>query len=91
MLYQSINVHSVLRFTAHIIWATKYRCPVLEGDIQIRCCSLIIQIYEAEDTPILTVCTSKRLQIEFPYFEKTVLGTSFVDNRFWLLEYRKYY
>ncbi|MDM1537906.1 transposase, partial [Myroides odoratimimus] len=53
MEYQRTGGHSVSRLTAHIVWVTKYRYPVLEVDIQIRCRSLIIQICEAEDIQIL--------------------------------------
>lgn len=53
MLHQRINEHRVSRLTTHLVWATKYRYPVLEGDIQIRCCSLLIQICEAIEIQIL--------------------------------------
>lgn len=68
MGYQGTSGHSVSRLTAHIVWVTKYRCPVLEGDIQIRCRSLIIQICEAEDIQILKGVVSKdyiHLHIEY--------------------------
>lgn len=45
--------HSVTRLTAHIVLVTKYRYPVLRGDIQKRCRELIIQICDAEDVRIL--------------------------------------
>lgn len=42
--YQRVNGHSVSNLSAHIVWVTKYRYPVLKGDIQIRCRSLLVQI-----------------------------------------------
>ncbi len=68
MVYQRTNGHSFSRLTAHLVWATKYRYAVLEGDIQIRCRSLIIQICEAEDIQILKGVVSKdhiHLHIEY--------------------------
>ncbi|HGX9547154.1 TPA: IS200/IS605 family transposase, partial [Escherichia coli] len=68
MEYQRTGGHSVSRLTADIVWVTKYRYPVLEGDIQIRCRSLIIQICEAEDIQILKGVVSKdhvHLHIEY--------------------------
>ncbi len=37
MDYQITNGHFVSRLTVYIVWVTKYRYPVLEGDINIRC------------------------------------------------------
>ena len=59
MEYQRTNGHSVSRLTAHIVWVTKYRYPVLIGDIKIRCRTLLIQICEAEDVQILKGLVSK--------------------------------
>ncbi len=56
---QRTNAHTVSRLTAHIIWSTKYRYPVLNGDIQIRCRSLLMQICDAEDVTILKGVVSK--------------------------------
>ena len=55
--------------TAHIVWVTKYRYPVLKGEIQIRCKNLIVQICDAEDVRILTGVVSKdhvHMHIEYP-------------------------
>jgi putative transposase len=43
----------------HIVWITKYRYPVLRGDIQQRCRELIIQICDAEDIRITRGVVSK--------------------------------
>jgi putative transposase len=61
--------HSITRLTAHIVWVTKYRYPVLKGDIQKRCRELIIQICDAEDVRILKGVVSKdhvHMHIEYP-------------------------
>ena len=66
---QRHNSHSVTRFTAHLVWMTKYWYPVLKGDIQVRCRELIIQIGDAEDVQILKGVVSKdhiHMHIEYP-------------------------
>ena len=55
--------------TVHLVWVTKYRYPVLRGDIQKRCRELIIQICDAEDVQILKGVVSKdhvHMHIEYP-------------------------
>jgi putative transposase len=59
MDYQRSNSHSVSWLTVHIVWSTKYRYPVLVGDIKIRCHTLLIQICEAEGVHILKGVVSK--------------------------------
>ena len=61
--------HTVTRLTVHIVWVTKYRYKVLEGDIQRRCRGLIIQICDTEDIRILKGVVSKdhvHMHIEYP-------------------------
>ena len=61
--------HSVTRLTAHIVWVTKYRYPVLKGDLQKRCRELVIQICDAEDVRILKGVVSKdhvHMHVEYP-------------------------
>jgi putative transposase len=41
--------------SAHLVWVTKYRYRVLKGDIQKRCCDLLIQICKSENLQILKV------------------------------------
>ncbi len=51
------------------MWVTKYRYPVLKGDVQGRCRSLIIQICDVEDVQILKGVVSKdhvHMHIEYP-------------------------
>ncbi len=68
MSYQRSNGHTVSRLTAHIVWATKYRYSVLNGDLKLRCRDLIIQICESEDIVIMKGVVSKdhiHLHIEY--------------------------
>ena len=59
MSYQRSSGHTVSRLTVHIVRSTKYRYAVLQGDIKVRCRSLLIQICEAEDVSILKGVVSK--------------------------------
>jgi len=79
------NNHTVSRLTAHIVWVTKYRYKVLQGDIQKRAREIIIQICDAEDVTILSGVVSQNhihLHIEYPpklsisQFVKTCKGRS---------------
>ena len=61
--------HTVSRLTAHLVWVTKYRYPVLKGEIQKRCRELIIQICDSEDVKILKGVVGKEhihMLIEYP-------------------------
>ena len=61
--------HSTTRLTCHIVWSTKYRYHVLEGDIKLRCRELLIQICDAEDVEILKGVVSVdhvHMHIEYP-------------------------
>ena len=69
MLSQRTGNHTVTRMTAHLVWVTKYRYPVLKGEIQVRCRSLCVQICDAEDVKILKGVVSKdhvHMHIEYP-------------------------
>ena len=60
--------HTVSNLTVHLVWVTKYRYHVLEGDIQKRCRDLIIQVCDTEDVIILKGVVSKdhvHLHIEY--------------------------
>lgn len=66
---QRYNGHTVSRITVHLVWVTKYRYPVLQGDIQSRCRTLIMQICDTEDVTILKGVVSKdhvHMHIEYP-------------------------
>lgn len=61
--------HSVSRLSAHIVWITKYRYHVLQGDIQKRCRDLIIQTCNTENVSILKGVVSEdhvHLHVEYP-------------------------
>ena len=63
------NSHSVTRLTAHVVWVTKYRFQVLQGEIKVRCRDLIVQICDAEDVRILKGVVSSdhvHIHIEYP-------------------------
>ncbi len=69
MSEQRRSGHTITRFTAHLVWVTKYRYPVSKEDIQLRCRSLIIQICDVEDVQILKGVVSKdhvHMHIEYP-------------------------
>ena len=59
MAEQRVNGHTVSRMTVHIVWSTKYRYPVLTGDIQKKCRTLLIQVCDAEGVNILKGVVSK--------------------------------
>lgn len=59
MTEQRRGSHTVTRLTVHLVWVTKCRYPVLQGEIQKRCRELIIQICDAEDVKILKGAVSK--------------------------------
>ena len=56
---QRTNGHTVSNLTVHIVWSTKYRYTVLQGDIQFRCRTILQQICESEDVVILKGVVSK--------------------------------
>lgn len=61
--------HALSRLTVHLVWVTKYRYPVLVGEIKQRCRDLIVQICDAEDVRILKGVVSKdhvHMLIEYP-------------------------
>ena len=54
----------------HLVWVTKYRYPVLRGDIEQRCRELIIQICDSEDIRITRRLSENRK----PTAEKLILA-----------------
>ena len=61
--------HTITSLMVHLVWVTKYRYPVLQGDIQSRCREIIMQICDAEDVQILKGVVSKdhiHMHIEYP-------------------------
>ena len=64
-----INSRSISRLSAHIVWITKYRYHVLQGDVQKRCRDLLIQICNSENVRILKGVVSKdhvHIHVEYP-------------------------
>ena len=69
MSEQRRSGHTITRFTAHLVRETKYRYPVLKGDIQRRCRVLMMQICDVEDVQILKGVVSNdhiHMHIEYP-------------------------
>jgi putative transposase len=61
--------HSVHQLHVHLVWSTKYRYAVLQGDVQLRCRDLIRQICDALDVRILKGVVSKdhvHLHLSYP-------------------------
>ena len=61
--------HSVSKMSVHLVWVTKYRYQVLQGDIQQRTRDLIIQICNSENVEILKGVVSKdhvHMHVEYP-------------------------
>ena len=72
---QRTSSHTVSRLTAHIVWATKYRYKVLDGDKKIRCRTIIKQICESEDVIILKgVVSSDHVHIHINYLPSQSLS-----------------
>ena len=63
------NSHSISHLSVHIVWVTKYRYHVLQGDVQKRCRDLIIQTCDSENVKILKGVVSKdhvHIHVEYP-------------------------
>jgi len=61
--------HTLTRLTVHVVWVTKYRYHVLEGEVQKRCRQLLIQTCDSEDIRILKGAVSTNhvhMHIEYP-------------------------
>ncbi|MEM9153791.1 MAG: IS200/IS605 family transposase [Cyanobacteria bacterium P01_F01_bin.33] len=69
MTHHRRGSYRVSRLTAHLVWVTKYRYPVLKGEIQKRCRELIIQICDSEDVRIVKGVDGKDhvyMLVEYP-------------------------
>ena len=67
-MVQRSNGHTVSEMTVHIVWSTKYRYPVLTGDIKVRCRQILMQICEVEDVLILKgVVSSDHIHMHINY------------------------
>ena len=61
--------HTISNLSCHIIWATKYRYKILQGDLKYRCRELLIQICDSENVRILKGVVSTdhiHMHIEYP-------------------------
>lgn len=61
--------HTKTRLTVHLVWVTKYRYHVLQGEVQKRCRAFIIQDCNSLDISILKGVVSKdhiHMHIEYP-------------------------
>ena len=45
--------HTLHDIKYHLVWITKYRFPVLKGDVALRCRELIRQICQAREVSIV--------------------------------------
>ncbi|KAF5035135.1 IS200/IS605 family transposase ISDra9 [anaerobic digester metagenome] len=62
------DTHSVYDMSVHLVWATKYRYKVLQGDIQIRCRDIIRQVCNANDIQIIKgVVSSDHIHLHLSY------------------------
>ena len=59
MKQQRSSSHSVHQLQVHLVWITKYRYHVLQGEVQLRCRELIQQTCNALDVQILKGVVSK--------------------------------
>lgn len=63
--------HTVSRLTCHIVWSTKYRYKVLNGDLKIRCREVLIQVCESHGIEILKgVVSSDHVHMHIEYAPK---------------------
>ena len=63
------TTHSVHNLQVHLVWITKYRYSVLQGDIQLRCRDILCQTCNALDLQILKGVVSKdhiHLHLSYP-------------------------
>lgn len=69
MKQQRSGSHSVHNLQVHLVWSTKYRYQVLQGDVQLRCRELLRQTCNALDVQILKGVVSKdhiHLHVSYP-------------------------
>jgi putative transposase len=61
--------HTIHNLQVHLVWITKYRYPVLQGEVQLRCRELLRQTCNALDLEILKGVVSKdhiHLHLSYP-------------------------
>lgn len=65
----NMGSHNKVRLTVHIVFSTKYRYRVLEGEVQRRCRDLIKQTCDSQDLRIIKGVVSAdhvHLHLEYP-------------------------
>ena len=68
MKNQRTSGHTASRLTVHIVWSTKYRYKVLDGDKKHRCRTILRQICETDDVQILKgVISSDHVHMHISY------------------------
>lgn len=63
------STHNVNRLQVHLVWITKYRYHVLQGDIQLRCRDILRQVCNSLDIQIIKGVVSKdhiHLHLSYP-------------------------
>jgi putative transposase len=63
------STHSVNRLQVHLVWITKYRYHVLQGEIQQRCRDILRQVCNSLDIQIIKGVVSKdhiHLHLSYP-------------------------
>ncbi len=61
--------HTVCHLSVHLVWVTKYRYPVLNGDLKVRCRDLLRQVCMTLDVRILKGVVSKdhvHMHVDYP-------------------------
>ena len=82
--------HSIQNLQVHIVWCTKYRYQVLNGDVQIRCRDLIKQGCDSMDINILNVLIKTLTESDQvatdPLYVAYLVKLDFVEVEFLLLK-----
>lgn len=63
------STHTVNSLQVHLVWITKYRYQVLQGDIQLRCRDILRQVCNSLDIQIIKGVVSKdhiHLHLSYP-------------------------
>ena len=61
--------HSIHELTVHLVFSTKYRFHVLQGEVQVRCRDIIRQVCDSMDIQIVKGVVSKdhiHLHLSYP-------------------------
>ena len=61
--------HTVCNLSVHLVWVTKYRYPVLNGDLKVRCRDLLRQVCMTLDVRIMKGVVSKdhvHMHVDYP-------------------------